>query len=591
VKERLLLICFSSFLALASSSAAEGAWLSAIPKAERTKTSSLFVSIGARLKKISEDHAGALRHEAQYAKKARFLARSLDLASAAAEADSDAVSALTASLADQRRLRWESAVDLAGRRYGRVGGAGFEAVGASEKRLEEDGAVLAGRIAKHLAKMRPASFSALLSDLESRAESHPDCPKTAFAALRAAAASLPPADRRRWALSLVSGLPRGPVAAFADLLPAGDAAALKAAPSPGSFAAALAAYRDAMDAASALFPILPAAAALSWHVDVVYSPLPPQAAASAATGISVLSAVSVESLGLAAGEFPWLSSALSEYSSLLWIILKLDPAALSSAFGSGTREAEAALSSVWRMGAAEAAPVPELDLNAVRAAERMAQYLEGDSSAAEILASFAALRDSPAAMEAFSIGQRYAPARRRILDVLAPAFEAAAASYGGAGSSPSPVLEAVPSVFGPFAVSVADSDGRHLAPARFGPQYALSLSGALGYRGSEPAAAAAWLESKDIFLSIPCIVRSTPPSPEELDALADGSCFYPSPASSPTSATARNEFVRRRLAAEAALAGVPLRFVDSTSRAAERLAVLYSGPIRYRGLAARRSAR
>jgi hypothetical protein len=40
-------------------------------------------------------------------------------------------------------------------------------VGASEKSLEEDGAVLACRIAKHLAKMRPASFSALLSDLES----------------------------------------------------------------------------------------------------------------------------------------------------------------------------------------------------------------------------------------------------------------------------------------------------------------------------------------------------------------------------------------------------------------------------------------
>jgi hypothetical protein len=575
-------LCF----ALAAAGAfgfAEGAWLADVPKAERVKISSAFSSLGAIQKRIKEDHADAVRHEALYAKKARFLARSLDIAASAAAQDENERKSLLESLGDQRRLRFESAVDLSERRYGRTGTAGFESAAALEAKLASEGAAFSARMGKLLPKMRRQALSALISDLESRTAAHPDCPKAAFGDLKSAAAGLGAADRRRWALALTPGLPGALPAAFPERLGlAGDGAAPSASPD-ASFSQALERFKKTLETASAMKASLPAAAAASWYVDSIYGPFPPRAAASVASFAQTLSTAGAEAVARSTAEFPLLAEAIAEYASILWIVRRSDPGALSAEFGTDEKTVEDALRAVWRPAAVpssgigvEASP----DLPSIRAAERMAMFLEGDPADSDTLAAFAELRTDALALYAFSEGVRYGAARERVARALAAASAEAEKAAVAASRAPIPFLPQS-SPFGPIFVAAA-SDGRVVLPASFAPDYAGSLAASLGLRSGDKTAAARWLASRGVFFTVPCLAESSAASPEELDALANGTCFYPAGDSRGGAAAAA--LVARRMAADAARIGLPYGLVGSPEDSARRFAAFSSGAARYAGL-------
>ncbi len=548
---------------------AEGEWLSEIPKSSRPKTSAVFASLRKMQDRLLEDYVGAMDAEARYARKARSLARALDIAaSGGASASAEQASALS----DQRRLRWENARDLAEKRFGRAGPRGFESALVVEPLLKRDGQLLSAALQPRLARLSRKAFAALVSDLEDRTARGCECPPAAFAALRAAAASLPPPDRRLWALSLCSGLAEGPLDAFAGRLadPASGGAL------PDAFAAALSSYEAVLSGAASAKPLLAAAAAAAWLVDSDGAPVLPAAAASALAASHSLAAAEPDRLGAALIEFPPLDRAFGEYASWLWVAYGTDAGKLLAVCGIEPETAKAALEKAWAarkpMPASSGDSAPTIA--AVRSAERMAAFIESDPAQNDLLTAFATLRTDPSALRAFASGGRYADARGRVSAAYAPIAEAAAEAASGDGSL---VFSAVPDAFGPMPIA-ARENGTSVAPERFATVYALVAAGSLGRRNQDKDAAdnVSWLESRGFLFTVPFLAETGEPDPFELEALGAGSVFFPPETKDPLSAERRDANLRGRLRSAAAASGVPLRFVDSSGDVGERLAALYS---------------
>ena len=577
------LLCIA-FAAAGVSVLAEGTWLIDVPKAERAKISSAFSSLGAVQKKIRDDHAGAVRHEAQYAKKARFLARSLDIAAVSVSADEEKRKNLLELLTDQRRLRFESSLELSEGRYGRTGTAGFESAAALGTKLSADGGSFSAKLEKLLPKMRRPALASLISDFEARVAAHPDCPAATFAELKAAAAGLGPTDRRRWALALASGLPDALPAAFPERLKAERGDGQAAATPEALFFQVLDRFKMILETAAYMKAVLPAAAAASWYVDSLYAPIPPRAAAAVAAFTQTLSAANPEAVARATAEFPLLDEALSEYASIVWLVRRTNAEAFYVDFGAELRTVEDALRTVWRAKTGTASPA-EFDAApkapAIRAAERMSMFLEGNPSNPEILSAFSELRTDAQALRAFADGVRYEAARSRVAEALAVAIVAAEQAAGAVSSIPVHFLVSGASPFGPIIISAVSTDGRIVAPRLFATEFAASLAASFGHRVGEETAPAAWLTTRGVFFSIPCLARSSIPSPEELDALADGSSFYPPLAARRGTEIAVSGLVLRLMAADAARIGLPFRFVASQNDLSRRVAVFSSGAGRY----------
>jgi len=545
------------FLAFPLFSFAEGQWLSEIPKAEQAKISASFKSLASKQKTLKADYDSAVRAEAAYARKARVLSRELDPDEAGGdEAD-------RAALADLRRLRWESARELASRAYGRAGPKGFESAPVLEASLKKEGDVFSSLLSKHLSRLSRKALSSLTADLEARAAAHPDIPTKAFAALREAASSLGAADRRLWIGALAAGLPSPIWEAFVSRLPPAAGAV------PEAFAAALEAYSKQLEASTALRELLPAAAAAAWYSDSRIAPIAPAAAASLASfSLGGLDSADIKAV---LAEWPELDLAFSEWSALLWLAFDRNPGALASDAGMDGRTAKAALKAAWMARSEPAASAARsFGLPDARAAERMAVYAENVPDHSPLLSAFASLRLNAGALEAFAVGSRYAAARERVLEAYLAAESSVADSVGS-----SILSRAKGTLFGRVLVSARSGDGRALAPERFVPSYAAAMSRALGRRGPE-AEASSWMEERGFHFVLPFLAEEVPPGPEELEALGDGLCFHPAKPGSPGAAAARADLIRSRIAGEAAKIGVPLRFVLGNADSGRSMAVFYS---------------
>lgn len=525
----------------------EGAWLSGIPKNDRAKLSKSFAALKTIGDRIRDAHASAVRHEAQYARKARAL--SFDPAASA-----ESLQRVT----DQRQLRWESARELAEGRYGRAGKSGFESLSVLEKQLEAEAASFSAVLGKHLPKLSNSALASLAADLEQRVSSHPDCPQAAFSVLRAEASVLSPAEKRRWVLSIASGLPRTAAASFPErLTESGD----------DRFSAALKSFHQTIEAALSVKVILPAAAAASWYVDSFFSPLPAPSAASFVSPIAMLAEADVQTVAAVLSEFPDLDIAFSEWSALIWVLHQRKPSLFQSEFGIEPELAKNALKKAWAIKApASSMPPREASLTpqAVRAAERMAVFCEGPATDAEVLGAYALLRTDQDALFAFDSGARYSSARDRVSSLFGAALSAA--EKGALPASPSFARVGGASFTAPFVViAYKSSEGVPLRLERSVPPLAFSLAKAMGFNGNakKKEDAVPWLESRGVFFSLPCVAGGTPPGADEWDLLSENGAFYPLPAALRTGARFRYEVLRKRFSLDASRLGVPLRFVDS----------------------------
>ena len=583
--EKRIVLCIASLaLFVVSVNSVEGSWLSGIPKADRAKLSSTFSSLKNIGDNIRVAHANAVLHEAQYARKARSLARLLDLS-----ASSETLPALS----DQRLLRWESARDLAEGRYGRAAKTGFESLSVLEARMRTEGAGFSAALSKSIPKLKREALASLIADLENRTASHPDCPPKAFSALRVAATSLSVKDKGRWALSLSTGLPQNVVTFFTDRLKESG---------EDRFAASLMLFKRALDTAASIKRILPAAAAAAWYVDSVYSRLPAPAAASLSSFVGVLLDSNPEAVVSVLAEFPDLDLAFSEWSALIWVAFQKNPASFQADFGLSPDSVKHALKKAWEIKGPSGTVSPEHEVltpHAVRAAERMAVFAEGAVSDALLLGAFSTLRTDYDVLRAFRLGSRYEAARVRV----ATAFAAVLSSVEKSDLNPSlrslrVQLDSDAYTDDAIVISYATLEGAPIRLDLFAPALAPALAKSLGRisESKKKEEAVFWLEERGIFFSLPCFARGIPPTAEELEILSDAGGFYPISKAdgkadgradgraddrADISAATRNGFLRNLIAVDASRFGIPLRFVDSHLDVARKYAAMYSCAARY----------
>ncbi len=549
---------------------AETAWLAAVPKASRAALARRAGAVDTLVRILKEDYDQARTEEASYARQARRAA-----SSATFSAD---------DLYDQRRLRWESARDIAQGRYGRTGASGFVTAAEHETRLASEGAAFRQAVKSQIPRFKAAALNDFIADAENRMARLPSCPVAAFAELRGAAASLKDADRRRWAEALAAARPEELALPFSERLEA-----YRTAPAgTDKFFAALLRFQDALAVRELFADALPSAAAAAWFVDRDTgrsAEFPAAAAASMASVFRTLADADEAAASRALRECPETSSALAETLSVSWLSFRRDPVAFSVSLALDQGIVKRALERAWRVAraddpVAEPLPADPAALSAaVNAAEAAAAAL-GASSPEEALRAFAAFRSSGAAFGLFAASARYDAEKSRVagafIDALSAAEAAAAAETGR------PLVRVEPSLpIDPFALAALSYREERqgdlfkyapVAPEAAAPRIALRLARDLGWSGGDAAAAAAWLGDRGIAFTIPFVAAGGSLDAEQAALLEAGTAFYP--AGRPTAA--RTAVLRDRLARTAAAAGIPLFFAESAAPAERTLVILAS---------------
>jgi hypothetical protein len=434
--------------------------LAIVAAADRPKVAERWTALDAGVAGLAADRARAGEAERSYATASGVLAAALDAAGGFPSALALTLESagrtetrrgeVIVSLAEKRRLRWETARDLAEGGYGHAAAAGFVDAAAVAAALFKTGGELRGLLAAKVAGQNPAALRALAKALADRLSRHPDCPAEAFAALRAAAEGLPAPAYRAWLLALTE---TGPDFA-ASLAPADPAE-----PGAAAFNAALARYVTLVEVRRELSVVWPAAAAAAWYVDstrpfpeaaaaesvaagadAVLAPAqdaglpspPSEALASLAAFIVAVGRLDPEDVAAAVSADPAFAAAYVEAGGLVWLAAGRDPAGFAAAVGCSSEALRAAVEGLWsvgRLSAASVAVAPEtrsFDYAAIALAETTSAAWSAIGDDAELVAKARSLASaSPAVAAAIDRGKRYAPLRDRI-DAVQRGYLAAA---------------------------------------------------------------------------------------------------------------------------------------------------------------------
>jgi len=414
------------------------AWLQFLPKADRTAAAKHVSSLETALGALVKDRSAAEEAEAAYARNARVLAAALDaygtnpdqfrIGAFLIGKKDLSIAAARAELAFNRRLRWETARDLAENRFGHVEKEGLVSAAVLEERLGRAGRSLSELFAARIAKTAKKNLIPAVTALEDLIAGHPDCPAAAFADLRLRAASLDGAAYRSWCVALAGGSPRS----LAADIPADSGTANDA---ESAYRLARERFVEAYALRGALRTSLPAAAAAGWYVDVYggADPVPAEAGPAIDSWLRQTALLDPAQLAATLREDPVLAQAMAELVSILWVASMRQEARFAAELGLDAKLLAPALGVVWtavhtpvpEAATAETSaldvaapgsvqPVPAIDLAAVLRADRFAEALSRTDGNLALVSAYFDLKGDTAAREAFLQGERYRAARQKL---------------------------------------------------------------------------------------------------------------------------------------------------------------------------------
>ncbi len=409
------------------------AWLLFLPKADRTTAARYAAAMEQALGAMIRDRTAAVAAEAAFARNARVLAAALDaygdtpdqfrIGAFLMGKNDLSILAARDELVFNRRLRWETARDLAENRFGHVEQAGLVTAASLEERLGRAGRSLAELFAARIAKSAKKSLVPAVTALEDLIAGHPDCPKAAFAELRLRAAALDAAAYRSWCVALAGGAPRSLAAELPVSPDAPDEPETAYWLARERFAAAYA-LRGALRSA------LPAAAAAGWYVDVYAGaePVPAEARPAIEAWLRNAALLDPQRLAEQTREDPALAETLAELGSILWVASMRQEARFAAELGLDAKLLRPALDVIWavvhtpvpKAATTDVAmpdtvkKVPAIDLRAVLRADQVADALNGTDDPSALVDAYLTLQDDAAGRDAFLRGFRYQAVREKL---------------------------------------------------------------------------------------------------------------------------------------------------------------------------------